>query len=64
MNMKEFFFSPKSKMVFQGSLKGVSIKYQGCFMPVSRVFQESFGSLSRKIEGFLRKFLGDISRAF
>ena len=44
--MKEFFFSPKSLMVFQGSLKGVSMKYQGCFIEVSRV--EIFKGVSRK----------------
>ena len=40
-------------MVFQGSLMGVSMKYQGCFMRASRIrsFMSVSRGISRKIEG-------------
>ena len=46
--------------VFQGSLMGVSMKYEGCFMQVSwigrfkdvsRNFQESFKGVLREFQG-------------
>ena len=46
-------------MVFQGSLKGVSIKYQGCFIQVSWI--GSFKVVSRNFQefkGVLREFQG------
>ena len=52
-------------MVFQGSLMGVSMKYQGCFMEVSwigsfkgvsRKFHESFKSVLREIKEVSKKF--------
>ena len=45
--------------MFQGSLMGVSMKYQGCFMKVSLV--GSFKVVSRKFQeckGVLREFQG------
>ena len=46
-------------MVFQGSLNDVSIKYQGCFIHVSR--KGSFKGISRKfqesLKGVVREFL-------
>ena len=53
-------------MVFQGSLMGVSIKYQLCFMKVSwigsfmgvsRKFPESFKSGLRDFQGGLKEVL-------
>ena len=38
-------------MVFLGSFKGVSRKFQGCLKEVSRVFQVSFKGVSRKFLG-------------
>ena len=35
-------------MVFQGSLKGVSIKFQGCIMQASSI--KSFKGVSRKFQ--------------
>ena len=44
--------------MFQGSLMGVSIKYQGCFIQVSR--KGSFKGISRKfqesLKGVVREF--------
>ena len=37
--------------MFQGSLKGVCKKFRGCFMEVSRVFQESFKDVAMYIDG-------------
>ena len=37
--------------VFQGSFKGVSRKFQGCFTEASRVFHGSFKCVSRKFQG-------------
>ena len=37
--------------MFQGSLKGVSRKFKGCFNEVSRVFQGSLKGVSRKFKG-------------
>ena len=48
--------------MFQESLMGVSMKYQGYFMQISwvmdRKFQESFKSFLRVFEGVLREFQG------
>ena len=42
--------------VFQGSFKGLSKKFQGCFEEVLRVFEGSFKGVSRKSQGcFLNK---------
>ena len=59
--MKEFFFSLRSyTKVFQGSLMGVLMKYQECFMQVSwigsfkgvsRKFYESFKGVLRELRG-------------
>ena len=56
-------------MAFQESVKGVSMKYQGCFMQVSwigsfkgvsRKFQESFNGVLREFQGFFK----GVSRVF
>ena len=57
-------------MVFPGSFKDVSIKFQGCIKRVSRVFQGSFEGVSRNFQGcfkevtgvFQGSFKGDLSR--
>ena len=42
------------QQVCQGSLKGVSRKFQECFKEVLRVFQKSFKCISWKNEGWLK----------
>ena len=56
-------------MVFQGSLKGVSMKFSGCFMQVSRT--GSFSGVSRKFQASFKEDWGvfwgsyeDVSRVF
>ena len=44
-----------SLKVFQVSLKGVSMKFKGCFKDVSRVFQGSSKGVSRKFEGCFKE---------
>ena len=56
-------------MVFQGSLKGVLIKYQECFMQVLRLgrFKDVLRKFQESFEEDRRVFLGifeDVSRAF
>ena len=56
--MKEFFFNLRSYKGISRSLKGVSMKYQGCFIQVSWI--GSFKVVSRKFQesfkGVLREF--------
>ena len=46
--------------MFQGSIMGVSMKYQGCFMQVSCIgsFKKVSGVLQGCFEGVLREFQG------
>ena len=44
----------------QGYLRGVCLKFQGCFKEVSRVLTKSFRGVSRKFKGCLK----EISRVF
>ena len=41
--------------MFQGSFKGVSRKFPGCFKEVSRVFQETFKKVLRELQGCLKE---------
>ena len=43
-------------MVFQGSLKGVSMKFKACFNEVLRMFHASFKD--RKFQGCFKKVSG------
>ena len=43
--------------VLQGSFKGVSRKFQGCFKKVSSVFQGSFKNVSREFQGCVKEVL-------
>ena len=49
--------------MFQGSFKGVW-KFQGCFMEVSRVFQESFKGFFQGISRMFQEIFKGISRVF
>ena len=49
-----------SKQLKQGSFKGVSRKFQGCFKEVLREFHGSFKGVSRKFQGCLK----EVSRVF
>jgi len=48
--------------VFQGSLMGVSMKYQGCFMQVSWI--GSFKVVSKKVSRVLQGCFKRVSRVF
>ena len=55
--------SSRSDVVFTGSFKGVSRKFQKCFKEVSSVFQGSFRESSRVFQVRLKEFQV-ISREF
>ena len=53
--------------MFQESLNGVQRKILGCFKEASRMLQECFKGVSKKIEGFSRQFQRhskEVSRVF
>ena len=52
-------------MVFQGKLKGVSMKYKGCFMQVSRIgrFQGCLNKVSGVFQGRLKGVLRTFQRS-
>ena len=48
----------------QGGLRGVCLKFQGCFKEVSSMFQGSFKGVYRKFQGCFKEVFRMITESF